>query len=150
MRFDRLDQDTMARRADALFDCRWKVIQAQRYEERLMSASTDGLHSPGFDGASRGKGGHSDGAAARATALAALRERAAQARKDAEAAQRKARRWIRDLPASKALFAEAYYVMAMTLQEAADYCERSSRQCERYRSDLFGPEWMNGEFVEEP
>lgn len=123
-------------RQDAFFICRTEVLYLRRLEDALKAANRDGRRSPALDGMPRGSG-VGTGAAAIVERLDALRARVAAQRAKAEAARKRAEKYLPALDEGQRLFAIAYYLDGLSMQEAAEFCQRSERQCMRYKSMLF-------------
>ena len=67
-----------------------------------------------------------------------MRHQAAQDREAAERANVHAERYLKGMTGARLHFCRAYYLGGMTLLQAAEMADRSTRQCERYRRDIYG------------
>lgn len=128
-------------RARAFYDCRMQVKIARRYEERVAELKLRTIKSPRMDGMPHG-GNISSGIEQHMAMLDDLEKLAKQERQQARRAQKRAERYLVGLQLPKALFCRAYYIDAMSDEEAALFADRSVRQCLRFKREIFGSEGM--------
>ena len=123
---------------EALVESRQAARLAAAYERRATEMSVDGLRSPRIVGQPCGSGPGMG--VPRAVARDAVKRAAAAARSEADIAQRRARRLLRQAGfiGAKSVYLDAYYCRGLDHIEAAALAERTPRQCMRYRQEVMG------------
>lgn len=128
-------------RARAFFDCRTQVKTAQRYEERLAELKLRTIKSPSMDGMPHGTN-ISSPQERLVSAIDGLERQAKLERAQAMRAQKRAERYLSGMKLPQALFCRAYYIDGLNDEDAALIADRSTRQCQRFKQEIFGSEGM--------
>lgn len=124
-------------RADAFFTSRQAVLRAKRFAEKLQQLDRPSLSAIRYETPRVQTSGGGSPQQSWLCTVERIRQAAGVSAAEAETAQRKARLFLDQLPLARALFCEAYYVLGLTLEEAAEIADRSPRQCQRIMREIF-------------